>query len=145
MRLTATEVASILTLWDEDKVLRGGLVRVNGRDVPPARSHRDCHVCPVPTPDWLGERLEMNLAATLSIIRYRKGHHIGWHRDNLPGRKANVIVGLSNGYQGGRLETRTASWVLGPGDVAVIPIDVEHRVTKVTSGERWTAVTWEVE
>lgn len=142
--LHSSQVESLRSLWDDSRAIRGGRVRVKGRDVPPARSHRDCYVVPVDVPEWLPAVVGLNLAPSLSLIRYQQGHHIAWHVDALGLRRSNVIVGLSDDYDGGELQTRTHSVKLQSGDVAIIPIEAEHRVTAVTRGERWVAVTWEV-
>ncbi|MFK7928220.1 MAG: 2OG-Fe(II) oxygenase [Myxococcota bacterium] len=113
--------------------------------------------------DWLVDRMHPHIMAlnrTLNfdltgwaapaVLRYREDQHYAWHvdmgRDDLASRKLSVIVLLSeaDAYEGGDLE-----WMpdLGPcsreiGTVVVFPSFMPHRVTTVTSGERFALVAW---
>ena len=88
--------------------------------------------------------------AAPAVLRYRPGQHYDWHvdmgKDDLASRKLSVIVLLSetDDDEGGELE-----WMpdLGPcprevGTLLMFPSFMPHRVTPVTSGERFALVTW---
>lgn len=113
--------------------------------------------------DWLVDRLHPHILrlnqilafdlqgwAAPAVLRYRPGEHYTWHvdmgRDDLASRKLSVIVLLSesSAYGGGELE-----WMpdLGPcpreiGTALIFPSFMPHRVTRVTSGERFALVAW---
>jgi PKHD-type hydroxylase len=113
--------------------------------------------------DWLVDRLhphimELNRSlafdlqgwAAPAVLRYRPGQHYAWHvdmgQDDLALRKLSVVVLLSEpeAYEGGDLQ-----WMpdLGPcsrqlGTVVIFPSFMPHRVTPVTSGERFVLVAW---
>lgn len=113
--------------------------------------------------DWLVDRLHRHIIvlnqrlgfdlqgwSAPAVLRYRTGQHYAWHvdmgRDDLASRKLSVIVMLSepDAYTGGDLE-----WMpdLGPcsreiGTVVIFPSFMPHRVTPVTSGERFALVSW---
>jgi len=113
--------------------------------------------------DWLVDRLHPHIIAlnrdlnfeltgwaAPAVLRYRLNQHYAWHvdmgRDDLASRKLSVIVLLSesDAYEGGELE-----WMpdLGPcsreiGTAIVFPSFMPHRVTPVTSGERFALVSW---
>ncbi|MFT6819708.1 MAG: PKHD-type hydroxylase [Myxococcota bacterium] len=100
----------------------------------------------------LNQTLDFDLSgwASPAVLRYGAGQHYAWHvdmgRDDLASRKLSVIVLLSDAdaYEGGDLE-----WMpdLGPcprqlGTVILFPSFIPHRVTPVTSGERFALVAW---
>lgn len=113
--------------------------------------------------NWLVDRLHPHIMAlnhsldfdlqgwaAPAVLHYLTGQHYDWHvdmgRDDLASRKLSVIVLLSesSAYTGGDLE-----WMpdLGPcpreiGTVVVFPSFMPHRVTAVTSGERFALVAW---
>ena len=86
-------------------------------------------------------------------VYYDKGHY-DWHRDIGSGdevMKARVNVGivqLSNpsDYKGGVLQLKHKNEVIDVmktrGMVTTFPIDMEHKVTPVTSGVRKTLIMW---
>lgn len=95
----------------------------------------------------------------VQIGRYDKGGHYDWHTDEvtLPKndlnttnkiRKISISIQLNdpNEYEGGNLEFKVRENVdslkMQQGDIIVFPSFVEHRVTPVTEGARYSAVTW---
>jgi PKHD-type hydroxylase len=89
---------------------------------------------------------------TLQVVKYEDGGHVNWHLD--PGeisgeqdqRKLSFVMLLSDPseYEGGLLEFKgfPEQPKLGQGSIIVFPSFIEHRVTPVTSGIRYSAVTW---
>jgi len=78
------------------------------------------------------------------------GHYI-WHMDsgngNLSLRKLSVVIQLSNPntYEGGELQVQTEGRVIADkeqGNVIFFPSYMQHRVTPVTRGERYSLVLW---
>lgn len=85
----------------------------------------------------------------LMLVKYSEGGHYMWHTDNGKGymsnRKLSLVVQLSDpgDYAGGDLEFFEG--LKAPnnlGDVVVFPSYQPHRVTPVTSGERYSLVLW---
>ena len=111
---------------------------------------------------WLFDRAIMVFKSALPFstlqsmqytVYYDKGHY-DWHRDIGNGdevMKARVNVGivqLSNpsDYKGGVLQLKHKNEVIDVmktrGMVTTFPIDMEHKVTPVTSGVRKTLIMW---
>ena len=96
--------------------------------------------------------------STLQSMQYTiydsKGSHYDWHRDigstdNIAKARVNVgIVQLSSPseYKGGVLQLKHQDQVIDvmktKGMVTTFPIQLEHRVTPVTSGVRKTLIMW---
>lgn len=87
----------------------------------------------------------------VQIGKYEDGGHYEWHMDsgapNVYGhqRKLSVSIMLNDPseYEGGELEFRHMDPLKLPkGSIVVFPSMVEHRVLPVTSGVRYSAVTW---
>ena len=89
----------------------------------------------------------------IQIGRYVDGGHYDWHIDSFPPnennlqRKLTAVLFLSDpdSFEGGDFELRAAPDIParpGQGDIVVFPSVLEHRVTPVTGGERYTAVSW---
>ena len=113
--------------------------------------------------DWIVDRLHPHILAlnqTLdfdlqgwaspAVLRYLPGQHYTWHvdmgRDDLASRKLAVIVLLS---ESGAYEVGDLEWMpdlglcqRGLGTVIIFPTFIPHRVTPVTSGERFVLVAW---
>ena len=95
--------------------------------------------------------------STLQSMQYTiydsKGSHYDWHRD-IGGdeiAKARVTVGIvqlshPSEYRGGVLQIKYEDQVIDvmktKGMVTTFPIQLEHRVTPVTSGVRKTLIMW---
>lgn len=89
----------------------------------------------------------------VQIGRYGDGGHYDWHIDSFPPnennlqRKLTAVLFLSDpdSYEGGDFELRLAPDLPKhpeQGDIVVFPSVLEHRVTPVLKGERFTAVCW---
>jgi PKHD-type hydroxylase len=89
----------------------------------------------------------------VQIGRYVDGGHYAYHKDTeLPNnqkitRKLSAVLFLSDpkDYEGGVFEFKALEGQIDKmpqGSIIVFPSYVEHRVTPVTSGERYTAVAW---
>lgn len=86
------------------------------------------------------------------VLRYRPGQYAPAHLDMYPGsmrRKLTMVVQLSEArtYDGGDLELQHMGdqWHQVPrglGLGAVFPAWTRHRVTAISSGERWTLAAW---
>lgn len=91
------------------------------------------------------------------IIRYADGGHYDYHVDadvlsqKKIDRKLSAVLFLSNPttFEGGEFEFKSEDIFLQnkrlpQGSILVFPSFLEHRVTPVTSGERYTAVCWAI-
>lgn len=92
----------------------------------------------------------------VQIGRYEKNGHYDWHTDddidmvNGPNtvRKISLSIQLNdpNEYEGGALEFKNKGHTLPlkmqQGDVVVFPSFIEHRITPILSGIRYSAVAW---
>ena len=89
------------------------------------------------------------------ITRYTKDGFYGWHVDGtgshteLDGegntRKLSMSVILNSDYEGGDFEMRGLENKvprLEKGSIIVFPSFIEHRVTPVTEGIRYSLVSW---
>ncbi len=90
---------------------------------------------------------------TLQLAEYTVGGHYVWHSDVGKGassyRKLSMTVQLSDpdDYNGGDLEFMIATHNAGEnqrkqGAAVIFPSFLEHRVTTVTKGSRWSIVVW---
>ena len=91
----------------------------------------------------------------IQIGRYVDGGHYAYHKDTeLPNnkkinRKLSAVLFLSNpkDYEGGIFDFEALEGQIDKmpqGSIIVFPSYVKHRVTPVTSGERYTAVAWAI-
>lgn len=87
----------------------------------------------------------------IQFAEYSEGHHYTWHTDTftLSGRqqdrKISVVCLLNNNFEGGDFEIRLYSDYnarLTKGTIIAFPSILEHRVTPVTSGVRYSATMW---
>lgn len=89
----------------------------------------------------------------IQIGRYVDGGHYKYHKDvDMPSnqkidRKLSAVLFLSNpkDYEGGLFEFKALEnnmQKFPQGSIIVFPSYIEHRVTPVTKGERYTAVAW---
>jgi Rps23 Pro-64 3,4-dihydroxylase Tpa1-like proline 4-hydroxylase len=99
------------------------------------------------------ENFQFNIKRELTdsvVIKYSKGNYIDWHQDLGEGdtalRKINAIVLLSDQetFQGGELEYFDKEIVktnMNQGDLIVILPFLQHHVSEVTDGVRYSLVT----
>lgn len=88
----------------------------------------------------------------LQLARYGQGHFFDWHLDFTSGhpstRKLSVSVQVSDGdeYEGGDFEFFINGKIFRAprtkGTVIIFPSFIQHRVTPVTKGERFSVVGW---
>jgi PKHD-type hydroxylase len=90
----------------------------------------------------------------IQIGKYKKHGHYNWHLDcrapneNNVQRKISISIQLNDPseYKGGKLEFKCIPDDQQPkmqqGSIVVFPSFVEHRVTPITSGIRYSAVSW---
>ena len=115
-----------------------------------------------------GWKYDIVAAESCQITRYTKGGFYSWHKDangshntarNLPNnkflhgnsRKLSMSILLNDDYVGGDFQMHGPSErgrevaftpVSGEGSVIVFPSFIEHQVTPVTKGIRYSLVTW---
>lgn len=103
----------------------------------------------------LGWNFDILTSENIQIGKYTDGGHYGWHVDSYPPdennlqRKLTAVLFLSDpdSFEGGDFELKAAPDIPArpkQGDIVVFPSVLEHRVTPVTEGERYTAVCWMV-
>ena len=87
------------------------------------------------------------------FTEYNPGDHFYWHID-IYGEKitnydryCSLVIQLNDTYEEGDLELKTIEGDIlkaekGIGNLILFLSDIEHRVTPVTSGVRYTLVNW---
>jgi Rps23 Pro-64 3,4-dihydroxylase Tpa1-like proline 4-hydroxylase len=87
------------------------------------------------------------------FTQYKEGDYFGWHKD-ITGKEitqydryCSLVIQLNDGYIDGDLELKipddlTMKVEKGIGNTIVFLSDIEHRVTGVKSGNRYTLVNW---
>lgn len=96
----------------------------------------------------------LGITHSLQLLHYKseeKGHY-DWHIDagdgNAATRKISLSIPLTNRdmYEGGDLELNNNGTIMKAideqGSITFFPSFMVHRVTPVTSGERWVIVVW---
>ena len=86
----------------------------------------------------------------IQLGKYYNGGFYGWHNDsniiseNPRKLSFTLLLNDSSEFKGGKLEFKNEKEqpTLEQGTIIVFPSFIEHRVTPVTSGERYSAVTW---
>lgn len=90
-------------------------------------------------------------AERVQFAQYEIDHHYAWHTDifTLSGkpddRKITVVCLLNDEFEGGNFEVRLYGDYVAPlkkGTIIAFPSILEHRVTPVTSGVRYSATMW---
>ena len=113
-----------------------------------------------------GWKYDIKGMESLQLTRYRNGEFYNWHRDgfgdHLSGkqygndpikyvRKLSMTLLLNDGYEGGQFQfvsyDKTECVISKPefnktGSLIVFPSFMEHRVTPVTKGTRYSLVGW---
>ena len=108
-----------------------------------------------------GWKYDIRSAESLQIARYRKGEFYNFHRDgrgdNLAAnggfvRKLSMTVLLNDGYEGGnfqfaqinngKIKIDTPDFNGKQGSMVMFPSDMDHRITPVTKGTRYSLVVW---
>jgi PKHD-type hydroxylase len=99
-----------------------------------------------------GYQFDLSGFEILQVASYTNGGHYDWHMDIGKGptstRKLGISLQLSesNDYEGGDLEFRGGGAPpVAPrtiGTMIVFPSFMQHRITPVTRGVRWSLVAW---
>ena len=97
-----------------------------------------------------GWNYELTNTENIQIGKYYHGGFYGWHADESAlqdePRKLSFSLLLNDcsEFEGGKFELKghKEQPVLEQGSIIVFPSSLVHRVTPVTSGERYSAVTW---
>ena len=115
-----------------------------------------------------GWKYDIESAEPMQITRYKKGEFYNFHKDgkgdhltayDIPNnefmhghvRKLSMTVLLNDNYEGGEFQFATYNQekceIVTPkfnktGSIVIFPSDVEHRVTPVTKGIRYSLVVW---
>ena len=99
-----------------------------------------------------GWNFEIEYPQQVQIGRYAKDGHYSWHVDSqIPDEQnfqrklsCSILLNDASEYEGGDLEIKNVSAEPPKtrGSVIVFPSTLEHRVTPVTSGIRYSAVCW---
>jgi PKHD-type hydroxylase len=97
----------------------------------------------------------LNGLEKIQIARYGVEGHYDWHRDNAIRqtenvRKLSISILLNDPaeFEGGQLEIKDSNGdtlnnlLKNQGDIIVFPSYLEHRVSPVVLGTRYSAVTW---
>ena len=155
------EVEDIIELGDA-LVLSEGKIKDDRVDHS-VRNSRIAWIHPNTETQWLFSRailvfkssLPFNSLQSMQYTVYdSKGSHYSWHRDIGSGdkiAKAKICVGVlqlssPSEYKGGVLQIKYENQVIDvmktKGMVTTFPIQLEHRVTPVTSGVRKTLIMW---
>ena len=102
-----------------------------------------------------GWKYNIVAAQDCQVTRYTKDGFYGWHIDGIGShneldgdgntRKLSMSIILNSDYEGGDFEMRGLKNKvprLEEGSIIVFPSFLEHRVTPVTKGIRYSLVTW---
>lgn len=77
---------------------------------------------------------------------YNPGEYYNWHTDNSNDRYCSVVIQLNDDYEGGDLELvengKVITFKRGVGNAVVFLSEMNHRVTEVLSGTRYSLVNW---
>lgn len=88
------------------------------------------------------------------FTKYSKGDYFDWHKDSLNienynelGRYCSLVIQLNDSYTSGNLEIKdqdgsTTIVNKGIGNLIVFLSNIEHRVTPIEDGDRYTLVNW---
>jgi len=84
-----------------------------------------------------------------SFNKYTKGDFLNWHNDGHEienGATLTIVMELSDGFNGGEfcyvMDDKEHRLKKGKGNMYVFPSDTKHRVTKLTSGVRYSFNAW---
>lgn len=85
------------------------------------------------------------------FTKYDIGEHYNWHTDSgntiFKNRVASIVIQLNNNYTGGNLEYKDDTGVIheferGAGNLFIFYSGLEHRVSPIESGIRYSLVNW---
>ena len=88
----------------------------------------------------------------IQFTEYQKAGHYVWHEDGVPNafseRYCSLVIQLNNDYTGGDLQMKidekedNITFENGIGNLFVFLSEINHRVTPVDSGIRYSLVSW---
>lgn len=93
------------------------------------------------------------LASPFQFTEYKVGDYFNWHKDTMGDvvtqeeRYCSMVIQLNDKYEGGNLELKPSDTDIlkverGVGDLIIFLSNIEHRVTNVIDGNRYTLVNW---
>jgi len=94
------------------------------------------------------------LNSEFQFTEYNIGDYFNWHIDvsgdiiTRQDRYCSMVIQLNNEYDGGNLDLKLIDEAppitieKGVGDLIIFVSDIEHRVTNITKGKRYTLVNW---
>lgn len=163
--LTTTECDSIVTFCKANQDLEEAKVNVNG-EYQVYEKARKSKVNFYPYQgkfDWLLERIKEGLNSKITLkgfeidyetnfqfTQYGQGEYYGWHQDDSGSgpaatRAYSIVIQLSGDYSGGLLQYKKdgiQTFTPEVGRMVVFPSSWSHQVTPVTSGVRYSLVSW---
>jgi PKHD-type hydroxylase len=91
--------------------------------------------------------------SSFQFTEYKNGDYFDWHQDVIgdiitqKDRYCSIVIQLNDGYIGGDLEIKPDNYDTlivdkGIGNLIIFLSNMEHRVTTVTDGVRYTLVNW---
>jgi PKHD-type hydroxylase len=161
--LTQSQCTNIVAHWDDEKCLSGemddaeaaylrrGAVMWYGHETPLGEAFHALACLLVPR---ILSHYEFDVSSygeQLQLCRYKDGDRLDWHVDTAAGetslRKISLSLQLAaeDSYEGGDLEFCPGGAIEGSrkvGSMIAFPSYLAHRVTPVTSGTRYSLVTW---
>ena len=94
----------------------------------------------------------LGITHALQLLEYNPGGHYDWHIDAGDGsaatRKLSIVVPLSKrtDFEGGGLKANNNGTamdvIMERGSISTFPSYMPHKVEPVTSGKRWSLVSW---
>jgi hypothetical protein len=95
-------------------------------------------------------KFNITFAEPYELKKYQCGDYFGMHFDNYGSlleeidRKLTIVLFLSteSSYIGGELNIFGKDIKIGQGSIVAFPSFFPHSVKKITSGERWSLITW---
>lgn len=158
--LTEEECQNVLNRFKDDE-LYDGKVGFDKLDLKERKSKINFHEI-----DWIKDRLLSTLNENIvfknanfeeinkfQFTKYSIGDFYGWHTDysdkkpEYKQRFMSIVILLNNDYEGGDLKYKNSlgeefTFQRGTGNLFIFNSSTLHKVTPVTSGERYSLVNW---
>ena len=163
--LTSNECKTIIEYCTANQELEQAVVNVNGKYQVYEKARKSkVNFYPYQGKfSWLLDRLkkglnsqitlkgfEIDYEANFQFTHYGVGEYYGWHQDDsgsgpAANRAYSIVIQLSEEYEGGLLQFKKdgiQTFTPGVGRMIVFPSSWSHQVTPVTSGTRYSLVSW---
>lgn len=163
--LSSQECQSIVEFCLDNQKLEEATVNVNGtyKVYEKARKSKVNFYPYEPHFGWLLDRIreglnsvvtlkgfDINYETNFQFTHYGTGEYYGWHQDDsnegpAANRAYSIVIQLSTNYEGGLLQFKQEGvQTFGPGlgKMFAFPSFWAHQVTPVTSGTRYSLVSW---